>query len=100
MPTGLPDWTRQGFIILQIFKGIQNGVKAIPVAGSLAAPAVDHQLQRPLGHLWIQVVLDHAVDGFRLPGFTGEFGTGGRLGSGGDWTWVTSNYGINNGIIQ
>ena len=74
--TGLDE---EGFIIFQRFKRFQDGIEAIPIAGGLTAPAIDHQLQRPLGYFGIQVVLDHAESGFGLPGFAGELGTSGSL---------------------
>ena len=69
---------QQRLVILQLAQALQDGVEGFPVAGGLPAPAVNHQVLRALGHLGIQVVLDHAVSGFGQPGFAGQLGAAWR----------------------
>ena len=46
---------------------LQDGLVAVPVARRLADAAVDHQRVGVLGHLGVEVVLDHPVGGFDQP---------------------------------
>jgi hypothetical protein len=62
---------QKGFVGLQVAEGFQDRVEAFPVAGRLAAAAVDDQVRRIGGHLRIQVVLDHPVGRFDLPVLAG-----------------------------
>ena len=55
---------QQSLVIFQLAQRIQDGVKRLPVARRLPAPAIDDQLLRFLGDLGVQVVLDHAVSCF------------------------------------
>ena len=76
---------QQGLIVFQLAQRLQDGVEGFPTARGLPAPAVDHQVLRALGHLRVQVVLDHAVSGFGEPGFAGELGAArGAHGAGQD----------------
>ena len=56
------------------FQGRQQRVEGFPTARRLAAPAVHHQVLRALGHLGVEVVLQHAVGGFLQPALAGEVG--------------------------
>ncbi len=56
-------------------QAVKNGVKALPIAGSLASSAVHHQVLRAFGDFWIEVVLDHPVWRFELPGLAVKLGT-------------------------
>src|SRR5262249_27863181 len=58
---------QQRFIRLQVAKGGQNSIKGGPIACSPPAPAVDNEVVRIEGYLWVEVVLEHAVGGFDLP---------------------------------
>ncbi len=50
----------------------QDGIEAGPVAGGLAAAAVDDQVLRISGHLRIEIVLKHAVGCLDLPVLAGK----------------------------
>ena len=58
---------QQGFIGLQCAQAVGDSVKTGPVACRFADAAIDHQRVRILGHLGVQVVMQHAVGGFDLP---------------------------------
>ena len=80
---------QQRLVGFQVFEGAQDGVEALPVAGRLAAAAVDDQVVGVEGHLRVQVVLQHAVGGLDQPVLAGQLraarradgaGHGGLLG--------------------
>ena len=64
---GLARLNQQGFIGLQQLQRAQDLFKAFPVARRFANTAVNHQIFRPLGHVGIEVILDHAPGGFDQP---------------------------------
>ena len=70
--TGLPDCTSSVSSGSSSRSDCEDGVEALPVAGRLAAPAVDDQVLRVAGHLRVEVVLQHAVGGFDEPVLAGQ----------------------------
>ena len=93
---------QQGFLFAQIFQRLQDGFIAVPIARRLANAAIDHQRIGVLGHLRVQVVLQHAVGSLDQPVLAGDSraargahrvglggyrcGRGGHGGSGEGWS--------------
>ena len=69
---------QQRFVCVQVAQCSQDRIIAFPVARRLAKAAVHHQVLRALGHIRIQVVLQHAVRRFNQPVFAGERGAARR----------------------
>lgn len=65
-------------VLLQAAQGADHRVEAVPVAGGLAGAAVDDELVGVLGHLGVEVVLQHAQGGFLLPAQSAQFRTARR----------------------
>ena len=65
---------KQRLVVFQLAQAAQDGVEGLPVAGRPAAAAVDDQVLRVVGHLGVEVVLDHAIGGLLQPAFTVELG--------------------------
>ena len=70
---------QQGFVIFQTGQHLGNAVKAGPVAGGTTDAAVHHQILGALGHVRVQVVVQHAVGGFGEPALADFVNAGGRL---------------------
>ncbi|MNN43308.1 hypothetical protein D3C81_1575360 [compost metagenome] len=66
---------QQRFVLAQAAQAVEDGIEAFPVARGLADAAVHHQVLRALGHVGVQVVLDHAVGGFDQPVLAVQLGT-------------------------
>ena len=64
---GLPALHQQGLVVRQGPERRADPLEAGPVAGRLAAAAVDHQLFRLLRHLRVQIVLQHPERRFLHP---------------------------------
>ena len=58
---------QQGLVVLQAPQRRDDAVEAFPVAGGPADAAIDHQLLRPLGHVGVEVVHQHAQRRFGEP---------------------------------
>jgi hypothetical protein len=58
---------KQSFIISEILQCFQDGVEALPIAGSLAAATINYKVLRAFGDLRVEVVLNHSIGGFGLP---------------------------------
>jgi hypothetical protein len=58
---------QQRLVLGELAQRLQDRLEAVPVARRLADAAVDHQCVGVLGHLGIEVVLDHPVGGLDLP---------------------------------
>ncbi len=71
-PHRLAGLHEQGLVVPQLLQAADDGVEALPVARGLADPAVDDQVSRPLRHLGVEGVHEHAQGGFLLPGAAGE----------------------------
>ncbi|MNV26739.1 hypothetical protein D3C71_1178640 [compost metagenome] len=69
---GLARLDEQGFVVVQVFERGEDLVKALPVARSTANAAVHHQVLGALGHLGVEVVLDHAVGRLGEPALASE----------------------------
>ena len=67
----------EGLVVPQVAQGGDDPVVARPVARGLPGPAVDDQVLRPLGDLWIEVVHEHPERGFLDPSPAGEGGAPG-----------------------
>ena len=52
---------------------------ALPIAGGAAGSAVDDEVLRALGDLFVEVVHQHAHGGFLGPSFAGELVAAGAL---------------------
>lgn len=65
-------------VLLQAAQGADHRVEGVPVAGGLAGAAVDDELVGVLGHLGVEVVLQHAQRGFLLPAQGAQFRTARR----------------------
>jgi hypothetical protein len=63
---------QQGLVRFEPFERRQERFEAIPIAGRLAASAIDDQVVRVAGDLRIEVVLQHAIGGFDQPVLAGE----------------------------
>ena len=76
---------QQGLVVFQAVEDLHDLVKALPIAGRLAAPAVDDQVFGVLGHLGVEVVHQHAFGGFLNPAFGGALRStrSANLGGGG-----------------
>lgn len=74
---GLPDAYRlaglheQGFVGLEILKGLYDGIEGFPATCGTAGATVDHEVLGTLGNLWVKVIHEHAQRGFGLPGLGG-----------------------------
>ena len=66
---------QQGFVVIQVGEALDDLVVALPVARRTADTAVHHQFFRVLGHLWVEVVHQHAQRRFSQPAFGGELVT-------------------------
>ena len=75
---GLAGLHEQRFVIFERAQRRDDRVIALPVARRFAAPAVDDQVFRLLGHLGIEVVHQHAQRRFLLPAFAGNGRAAGR----------------------
>ncbi len=83
-PDRLAGLDEQGFFIAQLTQRGHDLAIGPPVAGGLADAAVDHEVLRPLGHLGIEVVHQHAQRRFGQPAAAGEAGPAWRS----DCPWV------------
>ena len=63
---------QQRLVVVQFLQALEDAVEAGPVARGAADAAVDHQLLGALGHLGVEVVLQHAVGRLGQPGLAGE----------------------------
>ena len=63
---------QQGLVVAQLAQRLEDGVVAVPVARGAADAAVHHQLGGVLGHVGIEVVLQHAVGRFGEPAAAAE----------------------------
>ena len=63
---------QQGLVVVERAQGIDDGVVAIPIAGGAAGAAVDDEVLRALGDLFVEIVHQHAHGGFLSPAFAGE----------------------------
>jgi hypothetical protein len=52
---------QQRLVVASSLQRREDLVEALPVARGAADAAVDHQVLRTLGHLGVEVVLEHAV---------------------------------------
>jgi hypothetical protein len=81
---GLEDGDRlarlhqQRLVVAQALERGEDRIEALPVARGTADAAVDHQLGGVLGHLGIEVVLDHPERGFGEPAAAGDLRAAGR----------------------
>ena len=66
-PTGRPDWTSIVSSCSSVVSVRTIASKDAPVAGGLARAAVDDELLRVLGHLGVEIVLEHAKRGLLRP---------------------------------
>jgi hypothetical protein len=66
---------QQGFVVVQVGEAFDDLVVALPVARRTADATVHHQFFRVLGHLWVEVVHQHAQRRFSQPAFGGELVT-------------------------
>ena len=66
-PDGLAGLDQQGLVVLQGLEAFDDPVIAFPVPGRLSGAAVHHQVLRPLAHLGIEVVHEHAHGRFLVP---------------------------------
>ena len=66
-PHRLAGLNQQSLVIFQLTQAGQNLVVALPVPGRTPDAAVHHQMLGILGHGRVQIVLNHAVRGFRHP---------------------------------
>src|SRR6185436_1031142 len=73
----------QRLVVLQLAQAAHQRVEALPVARRLPDAAVDDQVLRPLRHLGIEVVHEHAEGGLLRPGLAGDLGAARRA----DRTW-------------
>ncbi len=64
---------QQRLIVVQVAQRFQNLVEACPVARRTADAAIYHQMLRVFRDFGIQIVLEHAVRGFRQPALAGFF---------------------------
>ncbi len=87
-PDRLAGLDEKGFLIAQLTQRGHDLAIGPPVAGGLADAAVDHQVLRPLGHLGIEVVHQHAQRGFGQPAAAGEVGPARRS----DCPWIGHGY--------
>ena len=69
---GFAGLHQQGFVVVEVGQAFDDLVVALPVARGPADAAVHHQLFRVLGHLWVEVVHQHAQRRFSQPAFGGE----------------------------
>ena len=79
-PDRLAALDQQGLVVLEPPERRDDPLVALPVAGRLAAAAVDDQLLRPLGDRGVEVVHQHPERRFLVPALAGER----RPGGGGD----------------
>jgi hypothetical protein len=75
---GLAGLHEQGLIVFELLERREQGVEGGPVAGGLAAAAVDDEVFGALGDLGVEVVLEHAEGGLLQPAFAGEGGAARR----------------------
>ena len=66
-PTGLPDWTSIVSSSPRVRSVRAQRVERVPRTGRPAGPAVDHEIVGPLGHLGVEVVVQHPVGGLLWP---------------------------------
>ena len=66
---GLARLHEERFIGLEFAEAVDDGIKALPVAGGLASATIDDQRAGLLGHFRVEVVHEHAQRGLGLPGF-------------------------------
>ena len=65
---------QQRLVVRETLQRVDDGVIAIPIAGSFARTAVDDQILRALGNFLVKIVHQHAHGCFLLPTFAGERG--------------------------
>ncbi len=63
---------QQGLVVVQLLEGLDDRIKALPVARGAADAAVHHQLLGVLGHVRVEVVHQHAQRRFGQPALGGE----------------------------
>ena len=76
---------QQRLVVVERVQGADDGVVAVPVAGGAAGAAVDDEVLRALGDVWVEIVHQHAHGGFLRPAFAGKLvaarGLDGRVGA-------------------
>ncbi len=72
-PDRLAGLHQQGLILLEPGQHLDDLIKAGPVAGGAANPAIDHQRLGMLGHLGIQIVHQHPQRRLGEPALGGQF---------------------------
>jgi hypothetical protein len=65
---------QQRFIVAERFQGAHQGVKRRPVARRAAGAAIDDQFVRVLGHIGIEIVVQHAQRRFLVPAMATQGG--------------------------
>ncbi len=65
-------------VLLEPAQGADHGVEGVPVAGGLAGAPVHDEFVGVLGHLGVEVVLEHAQRRFLLPSLSAQFRTARR----------------------
>ncbi len=63
---------KQRFILFQVLERFEDGVECLPRARGFPASAIDDEVFRFLGHVRVEIVLDHAIGGFAEPVLAGE----------------------------
>ena len=69
---------QQGLVGLELAQRLDNQVKVLPGAGRPTNASIHHQALGVLGHIWVQVVHQHAQGRFGKPTFGGDLRSGGR----------------------
>jgi hypothetical protein len=69
----------QSLIVLEALEGAHDGIEAFPITCGATDASVDHELARVLGHLRVQIVVEHPQSGFLLPTFASQRATAGCM---------------------
>ena len=72
---GFAGLHQQCLVVLQHAQRLENEVEAAPVPCGTTDPSVNHEILRSLGHVRIEIVLQHSVGGFSEPVLAGQCGT-------------------------
>ena len=76
---GLAGLHQQRFVVLEFASAFRRSCQSTPSCAPLADTAVDNQVLRPLRHLRVEVVHQHAQRRLGQPAFGAQFDTGWRL---------------------
>ena len=91
---------QQRLVVVQVAQHLEDLVVAGPVARGAADAAVDHQVLRVLGHVRVEVVLDHAVGRLGDPALATQFRAARRADHAGGVVTRIGNGGIRLRIVH